>query len=160
MKTALLFRPIFIFTIIGITLIGCEKDKHDDPGIKHSGDEWLIDSVNWNVVDQNFMGGVGQTVKSGTSYHPASFYLKNDGGGSYEYDADIYHREGIFSYTINSDHISINYLEQNLSVNFSQKVVAYSGTITGTRMEFDGTETEQTTSNQFVFTGEFYLTKK
>ena len=160
MKTAMLFRPIWIFAVIFITVAGCEKDKHDDPEIKHSGDEWVIDSVNWNVVDQDFMGSVGQTVKSGTSYYPGSFYLKNDGGGSFEYDADVYHREGIFSYTINSDHISINHLEQNLSTNFSQKVVSYSGTITGARMEFDGTETEQTTSSQFVFTGEFYLTKK
>lgn len=161
MKKTLLSHLIFIFAIIGITVSGCEKDKkEEDPRIKHSGDEWAIDSVNWNVVDQDFSGGVGQNVKSGTSYQPGSFYFKDDGGGSYEFDADTYHREGIFTYTINSDHISINHLEQNLGVNFSQKVVAYSGTITGTKMEFDGTDTEQSTSSQFVFTGEFYLTKK
>ncbi len=160
MKKSLWIYPIVIFVIQLVIFSGCKKDDHDDPGIKHSGEEWVIDSVNWNVVDQDFSGGVGQMVKSGTSYQPGSFYFKQDGGGSYEFDADIYHREGIFSYTINSDHISINHIEQNLSANFSQKIIAYSGTITGNKMEFDGTDTEQSTTSQFVFTGDFYLTKK
>lgn len=158
-KKSLLILAVTLVSF-GLAMISCEKDKDNDPGINHSGAEWIIDSVNWNVVDQDLSGTGGQTVHLGTSYNAGSFYFQDNGEGSFDYDVSTYHREGVFTFMINSDNITINHIEQVISINFSQKIIAYSGTMDAAKMQFEGTETEQTTSSQFVLTGEFYLTKK
>ncbi len=155
----ILFPLIFIF-VTALLLMNCKKDKDDDSGFNHTGEEWLIDSVNWWVIDQDLSGG-GQATESGTAYNAGSFYFDTDGTGSYDYTVGNYHREGGFNYTEESGYIDITYINQSLAgLNFTQQVISFDGDKEGHLMELDGSDVDQSSSAQFSLTGEFYLSLK
>ena len=96
----------------------------------------------------------------GTANDAGAFYF-NGSEGSFDILIDDVRQEDYFGYTINSGDVSIITVDQSVSPSkISQNIIAITGNQDGTSMTLSGTFTRQGTTQQYVFTGDFVLTKE
>ena len=142
------------------SLVSCSKDEDVAPSrLSHSGEKWKIASVEYTIVDQSFSNPT-EWVKTGTATDAGAFYF--DGSkGSFNMVISDDRLEDYYGYTMDETSVSIVTVEQSVSPShFSQNVIAFSGDVDGTTMTLSGTFTRQGGLSQYVFTGDFVLTKE
>lgn len=157
MKTRTLI-PIIILTLL---LAGCSKNEDPTPKVVHTGDKWIITSVDYSLVDQHF-NPVSMTVDAGTVSNAGAFYFDN-GNGSFDITIKSTHLEDYFSYDENDPDISIVSIDQNAGGGtFSQNVISLSGSKDPDTLiiTVEGSIIKQSTSGQFTLTGTFTLEKE
>lgn len=141
--------------------MSCSKDDDPSPAhrLKHSGEKWKISSVEFTIVDQS-LSNPANWFKMGTANDAGAFYF-NGSEGSFDILIDDVRQEDYFGYTINSGDVSIITVDQSVSPSkISQNIIAITGNQDGTSMTLSGTFTRQGTTQQYVFTGDFVLTKE
>ena len=149
---------ILLISILTLGLASCSKDKKIENQLKKKDGVWNIDEVQWVTTEQIFFP-FSQTVLLGTSYNVGTFTFDEDGGGSYDYTVNGKQRTGIFGYSVENEEVAIIKVEQGLFP-FYQSTTVYVGESTGKKTFYlDGSETYQDTARQFVFAGEFYLSR-
>lgn len=155
-------KPVVaVVALFSISLLAsCSKDDEVAPNrIKHVGEKWTITSVDYNIVDQG-LSNPANWVQSGTANDAGAFYF-NGAEGSFDIVINDKRQEDYFGYTIDGASVSIVTVEQSISPSkFSQSVIALSGDKDVTTMTISGTFTRQSGVGQYVFTGDFVLTKE
>ena len=152
---------ILIFTLIVFGSIACSKSEDPTPAhrLSHTGEKWRISSVEFTIVDQS-LTNPAQWVKTGTATDAGAFYF-NGSDGSFDILIDNQRQEDYFGYSINGAEVSIITVDQSISPSkISQNVIAITGDQDGNTMLLSGTFTRQGTMQQYVFTGDFVLTKE
>lgn len=154
-------KVLLCFVWVSLVLSACSKDDDAKPKskISHVGQKWVISSVEYNIIDQSF-SNPSQWYSSGTATNAGAFYF-NGAEGSFDIVIDNKHTEDYFGYTENESGISIVTVDQNISASrFSQNIIAITGGVDGGTMTLSGTFTKQNMAQQYVFTGNFTLTKE
>jgi hypothetical protein len=157
MKT--IFRLLTALTLAA--LISCSKDDDAIPGSKleHVGQKWTITSVNYTIVDQS-LSNPANWIQTGTASNAGAFYL-NGSEGSFDILINKNRQEDYFGYSMDNSAITIVQIDQSVSTaKFSQSIIAFNGEQSSSSMTLNGTFTRQSTSGQYVFTGDFVLTKE
>jgi hypothetical protein len=156
MKTS---YTLVVFMMISV-LISCSKDDDVEPSkLNHTGEKWKITSVDYTIVDQS-LTNPANWVQTGTADNAGAFYF-NGSDGSFDILINDNREEDFFGYTTDGGSVSIVTVEQSLSpTRFSQSVIAFTGDKTETTMTISGTFTRQAGISQYVFTGDFLLTKE
>jgi hypothetical protein len=150
----------FIALMIISSLFSCSKDEDVSPSkLNHVGEKWKITSVDYTIVDQS-LSNPANWVQTGTANNAGTFYF--DGSqGSFDILINDQREEDYFGYTNDNGSISIITIEQSISpTRFSQSVIAFSGDQQETTIEISGTFTKQGGVSQYVFAGDFVLTKE
>jgi hypothetical protein len=142
------------------SLFSCSKDEDVAPSkLNHIGDKWKITSVEYTIVDQS-LSNPANWVQTGTATNAGSFYF-NGAEGSFDIVINDQRQEDYFGYTNDNGSVSIITVEQSISPSrFSQSVIAFSGEQDQTTMQISGTFTKQGGVRQYVFAGDFVLTKE
>ena len=156
MKTAsALIALLFISS-----LISCSKDEDVAPSkLNHAGEKWKITSVEYTIVDQS-LSNPANWVQTGTANNAGAFYF-NGSEGSFDIVINDQRQEDYYGYTMDGSSVSIVTVEQSISPSkFSQSVIAFTGDQDGNTMTISGTFTKQGGISQYVFTGDFVLTKE
>ena len=141
--------------------ISCSKDDDgpQDSGVKHVGEKWNITSVEFNIVDQKF-NPPSQSFENGTEPDAGAFYFDGE-KGSFDIQIEDIHKEDYFAFTDDENGVSIVGIEQSVGGSkVSQFAISLNGEkASATTMTLTGTIMKQTTSEQFVMTATFQLTK-
>jgi hypothetical protein len=150
----------FIAFMLISSLFSCSKDEDVSPSkLNHVGEKWKITSVEYTIVDQS-LSNPANWVKTGTAANAGSFYF-NGSEGSFDIVINDQRQEDYFGYTNDNGSVSIITVEQSISPSrFSQSVIAFSGDQEEATMQISGTFTKQAGVSQYVFTGDFVLTKE
>jgi hypothetical protein len=160
-KISLIMKPFSLaFALVAmLTLSSCSKDGDIAPGtLKHTGEKWNITSVDYNIVDVG-LSNPANWVNIGTATNAGAFYF-NGSQGSFDIVIDGERQEDYFGYTIDGSSVTIVTIDQNISPsNFSQSVIAFTGEKVENTMTMSGTITRQSTSGEYVLTGDFVLTR-
>ncbi len=155
---------LFIAIFFTAALLSCKDDEKSlkgDPDLTHSGEEWTIASIEYNLIDQQTSGGIGQTVKSGTRENVGTFYFKEGGQGSFELVVDGYNKEDVFNFTIEGDQISVIEVSQSVGVKTNQNVMVLDGElVSDTERTLGGVISKQTPGGNFIMTLDVVLSKK
>jgi hypothetical protein len=162
MKSKLLYFFVFIASA---TFVSCSEDDEKklkgDPDLTHTGDKWIITSIDYTLIDQNTSGsGAGQTFKSGSNGTGAFYFVDGEAKGSFEMTMEGYNKEDVFNYTIDGESVSIVTIEQSVGATTNQNVVALSGSSSETEMSLSGTIVKQSTTGQFLLEFEAVLEKE
>jgi len=150
----------FIAFMLISSLLSCSKDEDVSPSkLNHVGEKWKITSVNYNIIDQS-LSNPANWFKTGTANNAGTFYF-NGSEGSFNILIDDQRQEDYFGYTNDNGSVSIITVEQSISPSrFSQSIIAFTGDQEETTMQISGTFTKQGGVSQYVFTGDFVLTKE
>jgi len=155
-------KRIFSFILIitmALSLTNCNKDKKIERQLTKKDGVWNIDNVHWITVDQQF-SPIQQTISEGTTNNAGTFTFDDDGSGSYNYSVGGVNRAGTFTYAVDDEEIAIVNVAQGWFPVFYQEATAYAGEQTSKKkLYLEGTETYQDTAQQYVFTGEFNLSR-
>jgi hypothetical protein len=146
--------------LLSAVLISCSKDDDVSPSkLNHVGDKWKITSVDYTIVDQG-LSNPANWVQTGTANDAGAFYF-NGSEGSFDIVINNERTEDYFGYTADGASVTIITVEQSISPSrFSQNIIAFSGDKAETTMTLSGTITRQGGLSQYVFTGDFVLTKE
>jgi len=147
-------------TFVALTISCSEDEPKKENEINHVGEKWKINSVEYNIIDQN-LTNPSQAVKNGTATDAGAFYF--DGAkGSFDITIDGIHKEDVFSFQQDANSINITSIAQSVSgASVSQNVIVISGEKnTSTTMSLNGTITKQSLAGQFVMTATFSLVKE
>jgi hypothetical protein len=157
MKTA---NVLFVLICISSALISCSKDEDASPSkLNHTGEKWKITSVDYTIVDQGLSNPL-EWVKTGSANDAGAFYF-NGSEGSFDIVIGNERQEDYFGYTSDGGSVSIVTVEQSFSPSkFSQNIIAFTGDQSLSTMTLSGTITRQGGLSQYVFTGDFVLTKE
>jgi len=152
------FLSIIVIAVLAFGVAGCSKDKKIEKQLQKKGGVWNIDKIEWTDVEQTTMPP-SQIVLQGTTNNAGTFTFK-DGDASYNYTAAGETGSGTFSYSVESEEITIIYVFQNTIGSIYQETAVYTGEkVSKDEYFLTGSETYQDSSGQTVFTGEFTITR-
>ena len=152
-KNRILF---FMLAFLSAAILSCSDDekevtKASDPDVTHVGEKWNITAVSYILTEQSLTGGIGQSVKVGTKGTGFFYFDFPNGKGSFELDVEGYHKEDVFTVTLDGESVTIQSIAQSTGGGtFSQNILAASGDLIAEEINLNGTITKQSTSGQFV----------
>lgn len=141
--------------------LSCSKDDDPSSKFKHVGEKWIITSVTFNIINQKF-NPPAQSFKNGTEENAGAFYFDGS-NGSFDIQIPDNHKEDYFTWSEDGNGgVTIQSVSQSVGGSgVSQFTITLSGDKTSdTSMTLDGQITKQTSTEQFVMTGTFTLTKE
>jgi hypothetical protein len=150
---------VVIALLIVASFVSCSKEDDLAPSkLNHQGEKWNISSVEYTIVDQDF-SNPANLVQTGTANDAGAFYF-NGSQGSFDIVINNSREEDYFGYTMDGSSVTIITVEQSVSPSFfSQSIIAFSGDKSENTMTISGTFTRQSGLTQYVFTGDFVLTR-